>query len=64
MLTLGLAAEKNMDLYYQQYKHQDDFFDLDDFIFSLPLAMPLHFKKISKPITNAVWWKWAKAWAS
>lgn len=33
MRTLGLTAEKTMDLYYQQYKHKDDFFDLDDFIY-------------------------------
>lgn len=33
MRTLGLIAEKTMDLYYQQYKHKDDFFDLEDFKF-------------------------------
>jgi hypothetical protein len=32
-VTLGLTAEKTMDLYYQQYKHEDEFFDKEDFIF-------------------------------
>jgi hypothetical protein len=37
-MTLELLAEKTMDLYYQQYKSQEDFFELEDFMFYCSVA--------------------------